>query len=225
MKLFIGIVISVFVLGVAGYFTFPFLLEKKTGGLQTEIQALKKRIEKTEAYIDKEEKAVRESKVNTNANLPQVIKTVNSLSAKVSSLENDLNKGLSKNEDFTKKQNALLEASIKKQQEFLEKGKKDQQENTQKILFEIGIARIKEHLLKFKENILGRNVGLAKDELDALSINIEKLLVLTPAENKKAMGEFQELVKKVKTDIDSDLPAALSRIDLLWHEMDKLFRK
>ena len=44
-------------------------------------------------------------------------------------------------------------------------------------------------------------------------------------ENKKAIEELQSTLKKARAEIDTDLPAALNRIDLLWHEMGKLLKK
>lgn len=44
-------------------------------------------------------------------------------------------------------------------------------------------------------------------------------------ENKKAIEELRSTLQKARAEIDSDLPAALSRIDLLWHEMDKMMRR
>lgn len=34
--------------------------------------------------------------------------------------------------------------------------------------------------------------------------------------------ELMEAMKKMKTEVDQDLPVAVNRIDLLWHELSKL---
>ena len=41
-------------------------------------------------------------------------------------------------------------------------------------------------------------------------------------ENKKVIEDLQGILKRAKTEIDNDLPAAINRIDLLWHDMGKL---
>ena len=225
MKIVLGVLIALVALGIAGYFGFPFLLEKETRGLQTEIQAIKERLEKTETYIKREEKAAQEAEVKDDAGLPQVIKTLNKLSAQVGSLENDLKTGLTWHEDLIKKQGTLMGESIKKQNDSLEKADKEHQEKLQKIFFQIAIGQAKDAILKFKGNILDKNFGLAKNDLEALSEVIKKKRPLQTPEQKKSWEELQVLIKKVKAEMDSDVPAALNRMDLLWHEMDNLVEK
>ena len=44
-------------------------------------------------------------------------------------------------------------------------------------------------------------------------------------EQKKAIEELQGTLKKAKDEMDINLPAAINRVDLLWHEMGKLIRR
>jgi uncharacterized phage infection (PIP) family protein YhgE len=264
MKIFLGLLIAIVALGIAGYFGLPFLLEKETGGLQTEIQAIKKRLEKVESFVEKEEKAGQEAEVKADAGLPRIIKVLNNLSTKVGSMESNLKAGLAKDEDLIKKQSALtgelanrqndlsakvgslekdlktgltrneelakkqltrLEESLKNQNEDLEKANKEHQTQLQQLSFQVLVSRIKTDILKVKESMLGKNFGLAKNDLGALSEMVEKKLLPQTPEQKKTFEEFRILVEKIKSDMDSDVPAALYRLDLLWLEMDKLVKK
>lgn len=59
----------------------------------------------------------------------------------------------------------------------------------------------------------------------SVPVVMEKMLLLQTPEQKISFKELQVLIKKVKADMDSDVPAALNRMDLLWHDLDKLVRK
>ncbi len=225
MKTVIGIILVALVLGGAAYFALPFLIEKETLGLRTELADLKQRIQKTEAFMEQEEKAGKEAQVKADAGLPQVIKTLNTLSNKVVSLEDRLKTESVKNEEWVSKQKALLDDSLKKQNELWEKTNKDQQAKIQRMSLEILIGRIKEQILKFKGEVTNKNLGLAKNELETLLNTTEQLKGSVSQEKADTLAGFQELIKKAKADADSDLPAAVNRIDLLWHEINKLLKK
>jgi len=49
--------------------------------------------------------------------------------------------------------------------------------------------------------------------------------MLISDENKKVIEELQGILKKARAELDTDLPATINRIDLLWHEMGKLLKK
>lgn len=70
-----------------------------------------------------------------------------------------------------------------------------------------------------------RNVATAKAEMEFISKTFEELKNLATAENRKTIEDLHGTLKKAMGEIDSDLPAAINRINLLWHEMGKLLRK
>jgi len=117
------------------------------------------------------------------------------------------------------------EDSLRKQAETIDKMNKESDDRTQKIMFDARMANIRGHVLKARVEIVAKNVGTAKNELDIINDAFESIKASASDENKKAIEELQATLKKARAEIDSDLPAALNRIDLLWHEMGKLLRK
>ncbi|MEW6002881.1 MAG: hypothetical protein AB1638_09585, partial [Nitrospirota bacterium] len=79
------------------------------------------------------------------------------------------------------------------------------------------------HILKVKVDLTSRNFGSAKNELNLVDEAFEK--AKTAASDKRVIEELQLTLKKAKSEIDTDLPSAISRIDLLWHETGKLLKK
>ncbi len=232
---FIIILIIVAIVGV-GYFGIPILIEKKTAVLKSEIQDLKQRLQK----IEEESKA---APLKPDADVQKVIKTVNAIYHKVNSLEDSFKKGISATDEAIKRQGKVNEEALKKQAEALEKQKttteetfkkqteaidkmnKDIQAKIQGIMFDATMANIRGHILKARVEIASKNVGTAKTELDLIDDLFSKAAGVASDKNKEAIKELQASLKKARTEIDTDLPATLHRIDLLWHEMGKLLRK
>ncbi|MBM4140292.1 MAG: hypothetical protein FJ242_02190 [Nitrospira sp.] len=87
------------------------------------------------------------------------------------------------------------------------------------------MASIRGHILKVKVDLVAKNIGSAKNELSLIDEAFEKAKTSASDENKRIIEELQVTLRKARADIDIDLPAAINRIDLLWHEMSKLLRK
>ncbi len=138
---------------------------------------------------------------------------MNVISSKVISLENSFKKGISVTDEIIKKQKTTTEDALRKQAEAIDKINKETQAKVQRIMFDAVMVNIRGHILKVRVDILSKNIGTVRNELDLLNEGFEKAKTLASNENKKA-----------KTEIDTDLPAAINRIDLLWHEMGKLLR-
>jgi hypothetical protein len=92
-------------------------------------------------------------------------------------------------------------------------------------MFDARMANIRGHILKARVEIVAKNVGTAKNELDLVNEVFERTKASASDESKKAIEELQATLKKARAEIDTDLPAALNKIDLLWHEMGKMMRK
>jgi len=161
----------------------------------------------------------------SDADVHKIIKTVNAVSSKLTFLDDSLKKSVSAIDDTSKKQKAVTEEAFKKQAEALDKVNKNVETRTQRIMFRALMASIREHVLKVKIDLLAKNIGTAKSELELLSEAFEKAKTSTADENKKAIEELQGLLKKVREEADTDLPSATNRIDLLWYELGKLLRK
>ncbi len=239
MKTRVGIIfLIVLIIAMAGigYFGLPILMEKETSGLRSDIQDIKQRLQK----IEEESKA---APLKPEADVQKVIKTVNAIYHKGNSLEDSFKKGLSETNEAIKrqgktleeafknqtetleKQKTTMEAALKKQAEALDKVNKETQTKIQGIMFDAAMANIRGHLLKARVEIAAKNVGIAKSELDLIDGLFIKAAEVASDENKKTIKELQGILKKTRAEIDTDLPAAINRIDLLWYEMGKLLRK
>lgn len=218
MKTLLVIILLIVVLAGAGYFGLPFLIDKETATLKTDIQDLKQKIQK----IEEESKA---APLPPDADVQKIIKTVNAVSQKVSSLEDTVKKDLSAADEQIKNQKATTEESFKKQAETIDKINKDMEVKMRKNMFNTLLASIRGHVLKVKVDLVARNIGTAKTELDIISEALEKAKTSATDENKEIIEELQKILKKARAEVDADLPAAINRIDLLWYEMNKLLRK
>jgi polyhydroxyalkanoate synthesis regulator phasin len=87
------------------------------------------------------------------------------------------------------------------------------------------MSTIRGNVLKAKVDLVARNIGTAKNEIELMSGTLQKAKSLTTDENRKVIDELQGILKKAKADIDTDLPSAINRIDLLWNELSKVLQK
>lgn len=218
MKTVLIVIILLGVIAGAGFFGMPVLIDKKTTDLKSDVHNLKQRIQK----IEEESKVV---PLPLDADAQKIIKTVNAISLQVNSLENSFKKETAATNELIKKQRTANEDAFKKQAEVIEKTNKETQERIQKIMFDASMASIRGHILKARVEIVAKNVGNAKAELDLIDELFSKVAATASDENKKVIGELHAVLKRARAEIDTDLPAALNRIDLLWHEMSKLMRK
>lgn len=218
MRAVLGVILLVALIAGAGYFGLPILIEKETAVLKSDVQDLKQRLQKTE----EESKA---APLQPDAEVQKVIKTVNVVYRKLNSLEDSVNKGLSETNEKIKNQKIATEEALSKQTETLEKTNKEIQTQIQRSKFDSAMAGIRGHILKARVEITAKNVGTAKSELDHIDELFEKAKTSASDENRKVIEELRVSLKKAKTEMDTDLPSAINRIDLLWHEMGKLTRK
>jgi len=214
---FIIILAIVAIVGI-GYFGIPILIEKQTAVLKSDIQDLKQRLQK----IEEESKA---APLKPDADIQKVIKTVNTVYHTVTSLEASLKKDFSVANETIQKQGKATEEALKKQADAIDKISKEIEAKIQRIKFDAAMASIRGHVLKAKLDLESKNIGTSKNELTLIEEQFEKVKTSASDENKKIIGELQLTLKKAKADIDNDLPAAINRIELLWHELDKMLRK
>jgi predicted amino acid-binding ACT domain protein len=213
----ITIILIVAIIG-AGYLGVPLLIKKETAGLRSEIQDIKQRLQK----IEEESKA---APLQPDANVQEVIKTVNAIYHELKAYEDSFKKGLAVTDKAIEKQKTTIEETFMKQAEAIDKMNKDMQTKIRGIMFDATMANIKGHVLKARVEIAAKNIGIAKSELDLINELFSKAAEVASDENKKGIKELQASLKTARTEIDTDVPSALNRIELLWHEMDKLLRK
>lgn len=218
MKTVIVVIILIAVVLSVGYFGLPVLIEKKTAGLRADVQALKQKLEK----MDEESKI---APLQPTADTQKIIKVVNSLSSKETALEDSFKKGMSATDETIKKQKTATEEAFKKQTEAIDKITKDTEAKIQRNMFYAVMATIRGNVLKVKLELVAKNIGTARNDLELISVTFEKAKTLATEENRKVIDELQGILTKAKGDIETDLPSAINRIDLLWNEMSKMLRK
>lgn len=99
----IGIVLVV-VLGAAGYFALPVLIEQKTEGLRTETRNLRQRLENAETFIKGEEEARKNVQLAPGADAAAITRAVNALASKVTQMESSVRTDLSAADAAVKEQ-------------------------------------------------------------------------------------------------------------------------
>jgi hypothetical protein len=218
MKTVLIILLLILVLAGAGYLGLPILIKKETSGLMDDIHDVKQRLQK----VEEESKA---APLQPDADVQKVIKTVNAIYLKTVSLEDSLKKSTSAIDETIKKQSTMTEEALRKQAETIDKIDKETQAKIQGIMFDATMARIRGHILKARVEIAAKNVGTARSELDLVNDLLNEAKSTASNKDKEVIEELQVLLKKARAEIDTDLPAALNKIDLLWHEMGRLLRK
>lgn len=222
MKAAIAIILIITVFLGAGLYG---LLGKKISELRAEIQDLKQRLQKIEEFIKTEEEARKNALLQPDADVQKIIRAVNAVSSKLTALDNSLNKGMSESSEALKNQKAATDEALKKQIEAIDKLSKETHAKLQKIMFDAKMANIRGHIAKVRTDLLSRNIATAKTELELIDGVFEALKTSLSEENRKSIEEMQTTLRKARSEVDADLPAAINRIDLLWHEMSKLLRK
>ena len=213
----IGFILALLVVAVAGYFGLPVLIDRETSGLKQELQDVNQRLLK----IEEESKV---APLKTDADTGKIIRTVNALSLKVDALDGSVKKDISAVGDTIKNLGTENTEGLKKQAETVDKMQKEIQAQIQRIKFSAAMTNISEHVLRVKLDLESKNIGTARNELNLIEGEIEKVKASVPDEMKKTLGELQATLKKAKSEIDTDLPSSINRIDLIWHEMNKLIQ-
>lgn len=217
MKTIAIIIILLAIATAAGFFGLPILIENKTAPLKSDVENLKQRLQK----IEGESKAV---PLKPDADSLTVVRKVNALCYKIESIEDSIKKNIFKTDKIIEEQKTINENALKKLTEDLDRINKETKALIQKIKFDAAMANINGHFLKARADLQYKNIGTAKTELDYISEAFEKVKTTASDDNKKVIEELQGILKKARTEIDADLPGAINKIDLLWHEMGKLLR-
>ncbi len=217
----IVIVVLMVITAGAGYFGIPVLVRNETAGLRSDVQDMKQRMEKMEEFMKSEEEARNMAQLLPDAEAAKVIKTVNSIAVRVSSLE----KGVSVTNEAMIKQKETTEESSRKQSEGIEKVSKETKQQLQRIEFSAALANFRSHLLRVHIELRANNIASARNEMDFLNKMFDEARVTVPEKDKKAVEQFQATLKKARAEIDTDLPATINIVNSLWHDMGKLMRK
>jgi hypothetical protein len=218
MKTVLIILVLILVLAGAGYVGLPILIKQETSGLLTDINDVKQRLQK----MEKESKA---APLPPDADVQKVIKTVNAMYSEMASLDDSLKKSTSAIYETIKKQSTVTQEALKKQADAIDKIDKETRSKIQEIMFDATMANIRGHILKARVELIAKNIGTAKAELDLINELFSRASAVASDENKKSIRELQTSLQKAKAEMDIDLPSALNKIELVWHEMSRLLRK
>lgn len=217
----IGIVL-VAALGAAGYFAVPFLIEQKTGEIQAEVRDVRQRLETAEAFIKGEEDARKNVRIESGADAATITRAVNALAAKVTKLENSVRADLSAADAAVKAQTNATAAALTKQAEALEKESAAVRTQLREAVFKTRMGEVRGRLLKVKTDLLAKNIGTADAEIGVLVETLEKVKESVLPEARKSLDAAQASLRKARGEMTTDLPSAMKRVDLLWHEIGKI---
>ncbi|MBZ0170704.1 hypothetical protein MELA_01355 [Candidatus Methylomirabilis lanthanidiphila] len=222
MKTLIATIVVIVVLAVGGYVALPILIRQESRGLKSDVSNLQQRLDNIEQYLREEEAAKKTGQLPDDAGAKSIIKAINTMSAKVSALEESYKKELSAVVEELKQHKVANEEALRRHIERLEKIVGEVRSNVETVAFKVAMATIRDHLTKVQMELKSKNVGTAKTEMDFINDVFEKTRTITRDDQRKAVEELQEAVRKAGGDMDRNLPAAIDRVDLLWHEVGRL---
>jgi hypothetical protein len=211
MKGAIVAVIAVIVLAVAGILGFPVLMDKHIAGLRQDVQDLKQRLQKV-------------APLALDADAQKIIKTVNALALQADTIENSRKKDLSMQNETIQQQKAATDEALRKQTEIIDKNHSDMQSQVQLTRFNAAVEDIRQHILKARMEVIAKNLGTARTEIDFIDELFTTVYPSAKDEQKQIMDELRASLKKAKTEIDTDLPAFINRMNAVWHETGRLLR-
>jgi hypothetical protein len=222
MKTILAVCIMMAVLAGAGYYGLPLLIERETTTLQTGMLELQKRIGAIELNIKEEKDAREKAQLPPDADVTSIINGLNDASQKISSLDAAYQESSGKTEEAFKQMKTATDESFREQSEAIAVLRSDIQSQVQKLMLDKAITDIRAHILKVKVELASKNVGSAKAEMDRIVETLKNAGEYAGQEKDSALNEMMEAMKKIKTEVDQDLPVAVNRIDLLWHELSTL---
>ena len=225
MKNIIVAVIIIVVLVVAGYLGTPLLLETEIAPLRADIQDVKQRLQKVEDFVQKENAARQVSHLSPGAGIQEVVRAVNAVSSKVLALEGSMKKDISAAAEDMKEQKMFTSDELRRQTEDLQEMEQEIKLLAQKLVFDASMANVRVHVLKAREDLLYKNIGTAKSEFILIADTLERLKNSASEERGRIIAEFQKILQSITDEVEHDLPAAMNKIELLWHEMGKLMKK
>jgi len=224
MKTVLTIIITVLVVGILGYILGPMLIQREITPLKNELIQLQGRLKASEDFIKAEEEAKHQTGLKADTRLPDVVKTVNRLAVGQKSIEDLIQVRFADFDAKLAEMKAATESGMKKLAQQTEETTKNTNQRFQDSALHARIEDARVRLVKVKSELLAKNVGTAKGELDLLfqTLDEAKKLAGDNSGKKASFERLQGMVKEIKAEMDTNLIAATDRIDLLWHELAKL---
>jgi DNA mismatch repair ATPase MutS len=224
MKTILAVIITVIIIGVAGYLFGPKLIMKESAPLRTEIAQLQSRLQAVEGFIKAEEEARQASGLKTDTRLPDVVRIVNRIASEQKSIEDVIQVRFADVDARLSEMKAATERGMGKLYRQTEEGQKSTEKSLQEWALRARVDDARIRILKIKSELAARNIGVAKGELDLFTQALDEAKKLTGDKNgkKEAIEKLKAMAKEIKTEMDGNIVAAMDRIDLLWHELTKL---
>ncbi len=208
-------VIAVVVLAVAGVLGLPVLMDQQLSGLKQDVQDVRQRLQAIED-------ASKVAPLPPDADAQRIIQMVNALALQVDTMEKTRKEDVSAQSEEVQKQKTATDEALKKQGEMVEKHLTTVESQLKTVQFNGAVDDIRQHILKARMEVIAKNLGTAKAEIDFVDDLFATLQSSAKDEQKRVIDELRAMVKKAKTEIDTDLPAFINRMNSVWHETGKL---
>jgi cell division septum initiation protein DivIVA len=221
MKTFITLMlVTVLFMGLT-FLGMPFIIEKETAKLKSEIGQLKVRMEELEKFKAGQETAWKTSGLRPDANIRNVVKAITGLSSRIADLEDYSAQRATQTEGMLEKQAKVNADLLAKQSEMADRYTRDTVIASRKNYLNTIITSITAHILEAKIELASRNIGNVKAALQVVSGELQKVKEAVEDRNKKAFDDLNVIVGNIKSELDVSLMGANNMINLLWYEFEK----
>jgi hypothetical protein len=217
MKSAVMAIVVVIVFAVAGILGLPLLIDRHIAGLRQDVQDAKQRLQNIED-------ASKVAPLEPTADSGKIIKTVNALVLQVDTLQSSLKKDIFLQSETIQKQKAATDEAFKKQAEAIDNNYADMQAKVQMIKFNETVEDIRVHVLKARLEVVAKNLGNAKTEIDFIDELFTRITPSAQDEQKRIIEDIRASLRKAKAEIDTDLPSFINRLNTVWFETGRLLR-
>ena len=221
----VSILVAALLIAAAGsgaYFLLPEIIRDNTADLALQMKQANDRLQKLESYAASAEQASKEGQLKIGADAQTIVNTVNRQISRVDALDAKEREEIRRIEEGMVQLKNKIDQGLKNQDEASKKIDAATKSLAQNARFRGILANIKRQILKARVEISDGNLGNAKNELNLIDAQFDRASALATAPEKNALRESQEMLQKVKADLDTNLASAANRLDLLWHELEKL---
>ena len=222
MKTFITFAVMIILFACLIFLGMPFIIDKETGRLKSEIQEQHSKIKVLEAFRSDQEHAWKMTGLKPGDDFNKVMKSISNLSSKIASMEDYVNQRISAVDDAIEGQLSASSELLVKQSETINNLTKDTSGISQKVYLNAIIMNITAHILEAKIELVSKNIGNVKAALQIISDELEKAKNVSEDKNKKVFDDLKVVVKSIKSELDVSLSGANKMINLLWYELEKI---
>ncbi|OPY08842.1 MAG: hypothetical protein A4E68_00965 [Syntrophaceae bacterium PtaB.Bin095] len=224
-NIFVSALVTAVLIAIAGigaYFILPRLIQENTSDLNLQIKQANERLQKIEGSIAVSEQASKEGQLKIGADAQTIVNMVNRQISRIDALSVQTKGDIKRIDDEMTRQKNRIEKGLKEQEETAKKIDDATKSLAQTAQFRGLLANIKRQILKVRLEISDKNIGNAKNELNLIDARFGQASALTSAQEKTTLKELHQMLQKVRADLDTNLASAANRLDLLWHELEKV---